>query len=149
MLRFKVHYIDEDDYVEHVGDRELKYDYANCQMYDPYQGRIKLNERDWKRFLYNKRDVCNEQREEQLSRPFLKVFFINEEDYARNVSYTEWDYAHENFMTYAPSLDYATGGGIRELNTERDWKMFIYNYRDEYNNQWEAERVRGYSFDKW
>ena len=111
MLRFKTYYRDEDDYVDNVGDRELKYDGANCQKYDPYPGNIrKLDDRERKMFYYNKRDFCNEQREEQLSQPFAKGDFKNAEHYALHVSKAELDYDYQNFMTYCPSLDFATGG---------------------------------------
>jgi hypothetical protein len=138
MLRFKTHYRNKYEYADNVGDRELKYDGANCQKYDPYPGNIrKLDDRERKMFYYDKRDVCNKQREEQLSRPFIKGCFKNGQDYACNVNEPEWDYDYVNFMTYAPSLNYATGGGIRDLNSLSDWKCFIYEYRDEYNKRWE------------
>ena len=55
------------------------------------------------------------------------------EFYADNVSDSQWKEDSDKFKKYGPSMDLATCGGLIEINSLREFKIFIYGHIDTNN----------------
>ena len=64
------------------------------------------------------------------------------EFYADNVSESQWEEDLDKFKKYGPSMELATCGGLIEINSLRELKIFVSGHIDT-NNRLEEEDKQG------
>ena len=69
-------------------------------------------------------------------------FDTDAEFYADNVSDSQWEEDSDKFTKYGPSVDFATCGGNIQINSLRDFKIFVCGHIAT-NNRLEEQDIQG------